>query len=556
MQIGCKVQNVYRGARGWRAAAAAVTVALVVAGGLVAGGPAGAAPVNPNASLTASSTWLETVNAWRAASDLAPVTEDATWTAGEVAHSTYVVKTGSVVHAEDPLNPNYSADGDTAGQNGNVAASSNATKTDRQFVEQWLTAPFHAAGLLDPKLVTSAFGAFRDATGTPFKSAATMDVVRGRTGAAATGPIYFPGDDSTLPFAEQSYHGGESPDPLSPCAGYNPGGGAAINTGVPLFALLPNAPTAASLTATVTPAGGTPIESCAYDETGYTNPDSNEQATGQLVLASRHQVVIVPREPLTEGTHYVVNLSVTYQGDVTPTAITWEFTADARPAVSIGNASVIEGNLRTRQMRFTVSLSTPTTEPVSVNYATVAGTATAGSDFVAKSGTVNIAPGGNSAVVSIDVKGDKLVEPQETFTVKLSNAVNALRWRSSGIGTIIGDDSPPSPTPEVSIGAASLVEGNASRRALRFAVTLSSAASVPVSFDVDTHAGTADPATDYAEMHDHVTIPARAVSGVVLVRIRPDLVPEPNETFTVKLTSATGATIRRDTATGTIIDDD
>jgi serralysin len=357
--------------------------------------------------------------------------------------------------------------------------------------------------------------------------------------------------------AEQAYHGGESPDPLSPCAGYNPGTGP-INTGVPIFALLPNAPTAATLTATLTPDGGSPATSCAYDETSYTNPDPTDQSTGQQVMASRHQVIVVPHDPLTQGVHYTVSISVTYSGDLTPTVTTWGFTAAALPRVSIGNASVVEGNQGPRQMRYTVSLSSPSTDPVTVAYATVAGTATAGSDFVAKSGTVNFAPGATAAAVAISIKGDRTPEPQEMFSVRLSNAVNALRWRSTGTGTIIGDDNPSLTTPELSIGSASLVEGNSTRRALRFAVTLSSAATVPVSVDWDTQDGTADSTAnvDFVDGHGNLTIPAGALTGTVLVKISADVVNEPNELFTVKLTDATGVVIRRSVATGTIIDDD
>ena len=77
-----------------------------------------------------------------------------------------------------------------------MAASSNATKTDRSFVEQWMSAPFHAAGMLDPRLVTSGYGAYRRAGATPWPAAATLDALRGRTG-AAPGTAAASGDFST-----------------------------------------------------------------------------------------------------------------------------------------------------------------------------------------------------------------------------------------------------------------------------------------------------------------------------------------------------------------------
>ncbi len=123
-------------------------------------------------------------------------------------------------------------------------------------------------------LVTSGFGSYRRADATPYPAAATMDVIRGRTGAAATTATLFPGDNSTLPIPQQSYHGGESPDPLSSCPGYNPGTGP-INTGTPLFALLPNAPDVASTTTATLERNGVAVESCVYDENSYTNADSD-----------------------------------------------------------------------------------------------------------------------------------------------------------------------------------------------------------------------------------------------------------------------------------------
>ncbi len=228
------------------------------------------------------------------------------------------------------------------------------------------------------------------------------------------------------------------------------------------------------------------------------------------------------------------------------------------PRISIGNASVVEGNLRARQLKLTVTLSKPWTEPVQVSYATVAHTATAGTDFVARTGTLTFAPGITSRVVVIYVRGDRVSEPQETVNVVLTNPVNAKLWRKTGIGTIINDDNPSDRTVRVSIGSASLVEGDAGSRALRFAVTLSAA--VPtraVSVHYATSPGTADTA-DFTPVSGTVTIPARSVSGVVTVRIKPDTVGEDTEKFTVSLSSPDGVALHpnRWVATGTISDDD
>jgi streptogramin lyase len=226
------------------------------------------------------------------------------------------------------------------------------------------------------------------------------------------------------------------------------------------------------------------------------------------------------------------------------------------PLVSIGDASVVEGNARARQVKLTVSLSKPSTKSVTVKYATKSGTASAGADFVGRSGTVTIPAGGTSAVVTIEVKGDRTVEANEAFTVKLTNPQRAVRWRTTGTATISNDDSPSRAGVRVSIGNALLVEGHQATRALRFAVTLSeSSPTTPVRVHYATSPGTAG-AADFTPTSGTVTIPARAVSGVVSVRIKSDTLDEPTERFTVRLSNPTGATLHRTTATGTINDDD
>ncbi|PPT95983.1 autotransporter outer membrane beta-barrel domain-containing protein [Xanthomonas arboricola pv. arracaciae] len=113
---------------------------------------------------------------------------------------------------------------------------------------------------------------------------------------------------------------------------------------------------------------------------------------------------------------------------------------DALPALSIDDVSVNEGNSGTTTATFTVSLSAASGQTVSVNYATANGTATAGSDYVARSGTLTFAPGVTTQGVAITVNGDTAVEPNETFSVGLSGASNASIARATGTGTIVNDD--------------------------------------------------------------------------------------------------------------------
>ncbi|MFL9829089.1 Calx-beta domain-containing protein, partial [Rhodoplanes sp. SY1] len=94
------------------------------------------------------------------------------------------------------------------------------------------------------------------------------------------------------------------------------------------------------------------------------------------------------------------------------------------PTVSIDSVSVLEGDAGTKVMTFTVTRS-DTTTAFSVNYATANGTATAGSDYVANTGTLTFTAGGPATqTISVTINGDLVNEANETFTVALSNIVN------------------------------------------------------------------------------------------------------------------------------------
>src|SRR5262249_38609488 len=90
---------------------------------------------------------------------------------------------------------------------------------------------------------------------------------------------------------------------------------------------------------------------------------------------------------------------------------------DPLPTVSIADASITEGNSGTQNVTPTPTLSTASGRSVSVNYATANGTATAGSDYTAKNGTVTFTAGNTTATITVSITGDRNVEPNETFLV-------------------------------------------------------------------------------------------------------------------------------------------
>jgi hypothetical protein len=121
---------------------------------------------------------------------------------------------------------------------------------------------------------------------------------------------------------------------------------------------------------------------------------------------------------------------------------------DAQPSISINDVSQVEGNSGTTSFVFTASLSNPSSQTVTVNYSTADGTATVASgDYANAAGSLTFAPGQTSQTVSVAVNGDVTFEPDETFSVNLSGAVNATLADATGLGTIRNDDGQPNDAP-------------------------------------------------------------------------------------------------------------
>src|SRR4029434_8543742 len=110
--------------------------------------------------------------------------------------------------------------------------------------------------------------------------------------------------------------------------------------------------------------------------------------------------------------------------------------------VSINNVALREGNGKSgTAFSFTVRLSAAYDQAVTVNYATVNGTAAAGSDFTSKTGTVTFAPGETVKTITVAILGDKQREANETFFVDLFGpSDNAIIGVARGVGTIFNDD--------------------------------------------------------------------------------------------------------------------
>ena len=241
--------------------------------------------------VSAAPGWLDRLNAWRVATNVAPLTENTTWDQGDYNHSLYMVKNDQVTHYEVSTLPYYTLAGDTAARNGNIQVSGSTSTSDQAAIDWWMVAPFHELGMMDPRLTSTGFGSYREVK-SGWQAGFTLDTLRGNPFTGGTYPVYFPGAGSSVPLT--SYGGGEFPDPLQACSGYT------APTGLPITIQV-GGNVATSVTAHALTANGSPVAHCAID--------SSNPAVGSS-LTYRGAVIVVPRSPLQGGVTYTVALTV------------------------------------------------------------------------------------------------------------------------------------------------------------------------------------------------------------------------------------------------------
>jgi hypothetical protein len=243
--------------------------------------------------------------------------------------------------------------------------------------------------------------------------------------------------------------------------------------------------------------------------------------------------------------------------------------------VSVGDVTAEEEDTGSHSLTFDVTLTNPATVLSTVQYAVVGDTATggtglhppAGTDFKLKSGTLTFKPGVRSGIspvaktIAVVVLGDTTVEPDETFHVVLSNPTGQIQLvRASGTGTILNDD--PGAGVTMGIGDASAALQASGAQVLRIPVTLSTkvAAPITVTYTITpvtaTNSSTAALGGDFGgKLTGTFKFPMNAVNHNIAIPIWPHASAQPDKTFTITLTSATGSvvTIIRATGTGTIL---
>jgi uncharacterized protein (TIGR03437 family) len=196
-----------------------------------------------------------------------------------------------------------------------------------------------------------------------------------------------------------------------------------------------------------------------------------------------------------------------------------------------------------KRFHFTVSLSHRYNKEVKVDYVAAPNTAELGTDFLPAQGTLTIPADSLSAELSVLVLGDDKVECHETFSVKLSNPVNASIAKAEGLGTILNDDEP-----SLSIRHYIVIEGDTDR-VIKLKVSLSEPACETVTCNFQTAAiiREAIPGRDYVETSGLLTFSPGETIKEIPVTIKGDTISDtlldedPLESFVLRLFDSTNA---------------
>jgi hypothetical protein len=174
----------------------------------------------------------------------------------------------------------------------------------------------------------------------------------------------------------------------------------------------------------------------ATPETGKTITFAAGSATATLTINPTADTTIEANETvaltLATGTGYTIG---------TTTAVTGTITNDDLPSINLSpnGQTAVEGLTSPQNLSYTVSLSSSSTQTITVQYSTANGTALAGSDYTATTGTLTFNPGVTNKTISIPILNNSVNEANETFTVKLTSPTNAILGGTATVTNTITD---------------------------------------------------------------------------------------------------------------------
>ncbi len=297
----------------------------------------------------------------------------------------------SLVHIEDSGKAAYTPEGSRAGETGNIIIGSGPLRDERWVVDQWMTAPFHGIGMIQPSSTRFGFGSAQvgESWGSTLtllwdrwpgrsseekralidsavkaviavhpelakkgfsaraigstvvvtiarRSFTVVDGVVTEGAAAAGGPalVVWPGPGSSV--ALTSFSGPETPDPLTSCRRYR------SPSGIPIY--ISRGVRTEVRAVSFADGQGRKLPVCVVSAGNYTNPNKAQQALGRSVLKGYGAVVLLPKSPLTVGQTYRVALTTT-DGQ----RLAWSFLAGTDNRAASGSISVTKAKSKPKR---------------------------------------------------------------------------------------------------------------------------------------------------------------------------------------------------------------
>ncbi len=220
------------------------------------------------------------------------------------------------------------------------------------------------------------------------------------------------------------------------------------------------------------------------------------------------------------------------------------------PYLNVGDATAVEGAGTAATATFTATLSTASANPVTFRYSTSDGSARAGFDYTATSGTVTMAPGQVTASLTVPILATSVYSASKYFYMNTSTATNATLGTDQGVGTILNSNH----TAWVTVDDTAATASTTSTGTVNFPVRLLSPSTFPVTVDYSTSDGSATSAAgNYAPVAGTVTFAPGTTLQTVPVTIGSELSTASTKYFDLNLANpSAGASLARSTGYGTI----
>ena len=260
----------------------------------------------------------------------------------------------------------------------------------------------------------------------------------------------------------------------------------------------------------------------------------------------------VPAESVPEVGAGPTTFTINFNRDMDP---------DVQPFVTFGPSSPhtdfevhpIGGNdagYNDNVVTFTVTLSTPSSQTATVKYTTMDGTAIAGVDYEAVTGTLTFVPGQTQETIEVPILGDIDEEADKSFTVALSDPTFATIADATATGTLEDDD------PTLAVEDVAIREGDGEAVEAVFTVSLSAIKDETVTVLYETADGTAKAGVDYEAVGGMLTFEPGETEKTVAVAILGNMENQSDRGFSLRLLHPRTASIRDNEAEATIQDDD